>query len=348
MMYSLERFTFSSVQEALSLLQIASELLFTDCLNSCMQYLEAVPWSAENEHQIRASIMSLQLHLSPDLAVRLSTSGCVQDFNPLNTMGEILSELLSLVSNGASSKAREITKRVLHDNMQITTSPTFADVNKSALFRELQNNLDIVKSQLCKFANYFSWNSYQISIASSALCWLLDEMFALEIADMAVKMIAEEQELAQLVVSRIYQNPFTETLFKILVRLLRALQIGQVICQRSVRLSLVKTWLPVIAKLTHDDEYLIKDNELHNSLEEGMSSLVTTLPMADQEQIFKIWISSCLRSKKAWPDLSTAFDMWCNKLRQAQCEIDLGPSLHLSEASDPHSIICSSKNHTYP
>ncbi|GLJ15343.1 hypothetical protein SUGI_0251590 [Cryptomeria japonica] len=284
--------------------------------------------------------------------IELTLSDCQSvdgyDFNPLNTMGEILSELLSLVSNGASSKACEITKRVLHDNMQITTSPTFADVNKSSLFRELQNNLDIVKSQLYKFANYFSWNSYQISIASSALCWLLDEMFALEIADMAVKMIAEEQELAQLVVSRIYQNPFTETLFKILIRLLRALQIGQVICQRSVRLSLVKTWLPVIAKLTHDDEYLIKDNELHNSLEEGMSSLVTTLPMVDQEQIFKIWISACLRSKKAWPNLSTTFDMWCNNLRQAQCEIDLGPSLHLSEASDPHSIICSSKNHTYP
>eukprot|EP01018_Ginkgo_biloba_P012124 Gb_02110 [translate_table: standard] len=348
LMYSSKRFTFSSVQEALSTLEIASELLFNDCVKSCMEYLEAVPWTAENESQIRTSVSALQIQTSSDLAARLCTPECVPDCKPVNIMGEILSELLSLVSNGAPPKAREITKRVLQANDQLNTSPLFADVNKSALFKELQSNLELLKSQLRKFANFFSWNSHQINVASSALRWLLDELFTLQIADMAVKMFAEEQDLAQLMVTRIYQNPFTETLFSILVRLLQALQNGEVICPRSVRLSLVTTWLPVIAKLTHDDEYFIKDNELHSGLEEGLSALVGTLPMADQEQIFKIWISACLKCRKAWPDLSMAFDLWCNKLRQAQNEKDLSSQLDVSKDSDRHGIASSSENHNSP
>lgn len=348
LMYSSKQLKFNSIQEALSILEIASELLFADCVNSCMQYLEAIPWTAESESQIRSSIMSLQLQLSPDLTVRLSTHGCTPDFKPVNTMGEILRELLSLVSNGAPAKARDIAKRVLRANDHLSISPAFADVNKLALFQELQSNLELVKSQLRKFASFFSWNSHQINVASSALCWLLDELFVLQMADMAVKMFAEEQDLAQLMVTRIYQNPFTETLFSILVRLLQALRTGEVICPRSVRLSLVTTWLPVIAKLTHDDEYLIKDNELHSGLEQGLSALVGTLPIADQEQVFKIWISACLKSRKAWPDLSTAFDLWCDKLRQAQNEKDSVSSLDLPKCSDRHGSASSSGSHNSP
>lgn len=156
-------------------------------------------------------------------------------------------------------------------------------------------------------------------MACSALRWLLDELFALQIADVAVKMFSEEQELAQLMVSRIYNNPLTETLFHILVRMLQALQKGEVVSPRPVRLAMVTTWLPVVAKLSnHADDSFDKDNELKRSLEGGLGALVVTLPMLDQEMIFKIWIGACLKCRKAWPDLSDAFHSWCSKLRQQQ------------------------------
>lgn len=158
-------------------------------------------------------------------------------------------------------------------------------------------------------------------MACSALRWLLDELFALQIADVAVKMFSEEQELAQLMVSRIYQNPFTETLFHILVRMFQALQKGEVVSPRPIRLAMVTTWLPVVAKLGNDgDDNFGKDNELQRSLEDGLGALVETLPMLDQEMVFKIWIGACLKCRRAWPDLSEAFDSWCSKLRQAQQE----------------------------
>ncbi len=168
----------------------------------------------------------------------------------------------------------------------------------------------------------------QVTIACSALRWLFDELFALQIADVAVRMLSEEQELAQLMVSRIYQNPFTETLFHILVSILQALQRGEVLSPRPVRLALITTWLPVVAKLGNDGglDNFGKDTvtaQLHTSLEDGLGAVVETLPMADQEMIFKIWIAVCLKCRKAWPDLSEAFDSWCSKLRLAQRESEV-------------------------
>ena len=84
-----------------------------------------------------------------------------------------------------------------------------------------------------------------------------------------------------------------------------------------MRLSLVTTWLPLIVKIVQYDVDSIKGNELQSILEEGLSALVGTLPIADQEQVFKICISACLK-RIAWPDLSTNFDLWCDKLRNAQ------------------------------
>ena len=106
------------------------------------------------------------------------------------------------------------------------------------------------------------------------------------------------------------------------------------ICPRSVHLSLVTTWLPIIVKLIQDGVHSIKGNELHSILEEGLSALVGTLPIADQEQVFKISISACLK-RKVWPDLSTTFDLWHDKLRKAQNEKD-SASLDLPKGSDRH------------
>ncbi|XP_024524394.1 BTB/POZ domain-containing protein At1g63850-like [Selaginella moellendorffii] len=333
---------FADVQDALTVLEVAAELLLHECVAACMKYLEAVPWTPDAEEAIRSCVSSLHLRPSPDLAARLCTLGSMPDCKPVDVMKEVLGELLSLVSNGAPPKARDITERVLLANVQAPASSAFAAVNEVALFKEVQTNLEALKIQLNKFVNFFSWNSHQVNVACSALRWLLEELFSLQIAETAIKMLAEEEDLAQLMVSRIYQNPFTETLFCILVRIFQALQKGEVVVARNLRLALVTTWLPVIAKLVHDaDDSMGKDNELQRSLEEGLSAVVATLPLVDQEAVFKIWIGSCLKSRKAFPDLSDAFESWCCKLRQAQLDKEHdggGPTMAASTPSKGESF----------
>lgn len=299
-----------------------------------MEYLEAVPWTAENKHEIRASIMSLQLPASPDLAARLSPAVYDPNFNPLIIMENYLSGLLSLVSRGASEKVREITKKAVRDNKQFNISRAFAALNKSLLLKELHKNLEFVKSQLDNLCSGRRW--HQIIDASSALSWLLDEMFALQIAEEAVKVFSEKKDLSYLMLKEAVNNPFSQSLFSILVRLLEALRIGEVVCPRSVRLSLLTTWLPVI--LAPDYEYILKDTKVGNNLEQGLRALVVTLPIPEQEQVFKLWTNSFQKGEKTWLDLSAAFDMWCYKLRVAQSEKEHRVS---SEGGDTASVASS-------
>jgi hypothetical protein len=106
-----------------------------------------------------------------------------------------------------------------------------------------------------------------------------------------------------------------------------------------VRLGLVTTWLPVIAKLGNDGGYNFgKDSELQKSLEDGLGAVVETLPIVDQEMIFKIWIGACLKCRVVWPDLSKAFDAWCGKLRQAQQEADMDMVRALLRSEESFSV----------
>ncbi len=155
--------TFSDVQDALRILQVAAELLFHDCVGACMRYLESVPWSAENESAIRSCVAALHLQVSPDLAARLCSPASLLDCKPADVMQDVLGELLTLVTNGAPSKARDITERVLLANVQESSSPAFAAVNEVALFKQLQSNLEQLKIQLRKFSNSMSWNSHQVN-----------------------------------------------------------------------------------------------------------------------------------------------------------------------------------------
>lgn len=158
---------FNDVQDALGILEVAAELLFHDCVDACMRYLEAIPWTPENEVAIRGCVANLHLQVSPDLATRLCVLDASPSCKPVDIMKDVLGELLSLVTNGAPPKARDITERVLLANVHPSASPAFASVNEVALFKEFQGNLEQLKVQLRKFSNFFSWNAHQVIYLST-------------------------------------------------------------------------------------------------------------------------------------------------------------------------------------
>jgi hypothetical protein len=68
LMYSCEadeRFCFSGVDEALDILPVVSQMLFHEGIKQCMQYLDAVRWSPEQEAKLRAMLSSLQINILP-------------------------------------------------------------------------------------------------------------------------------------------------------------------------------------------------------------------------------------------------------------------------------------------
>lgn len=63
------------VSRILGLLKVSAAILFEDGILSCLDYLEAVPWSEEEEEKIISCLSQLQLHdsVSEDVLQRVST-----------------------------------------------------------------------------------------------------------------------------------------------------------------------------------------------------------------------------------------------------------------------------------
>jgi hypothetical protein len=154
--------------------------------------------------------------------------------------------------------------------------------------------------------------------------WLWDKLVTYQITDAAVKMLSEDQEIAQLFMGRA-ANPFPKDLYHILVSILEALLKGELVLPRSVRLGLVKTWLPVVPKLClgQDDQC---GKALARRFENSLQDVVETLPIVDQMMIFMIWIQNCFKTENVRPDLSEAFTSWCRKLHEAD-NIDMVKAL---------------------
>lgn len=91
-----KRFNFSNVDEVLTILPVASEVMFRDCMESCMRYLAAVRWSREQQAQLCVLLSSLNINTLPDLAAKLGMSQSKSDCEHLKMVTESLQELLQM------------------------------------------------------------------------------------------------------------------------------------------------------------------------------------------------------------------------------------------------------------
>eukprot|EP01018_Ginkgo_biloba_P038948 Gb_33963 [translate_table: standard] len=286
-----------------------------DCVDACMAYLEGVRWTPLEHVQIRDSLSALQINPQPDLAARL----CTSKGEYLKIMEEVLSKMLSLISNGAPQCTWDITQKIIAANIAANSSDALVDMTFAAILQETQSNIDIIASQLRRIQLFDSKSSQKMCVAKSSVGWFLVQCTGRKSGiQRSVKMFAHQLDLAQAILGRAQAyNPFTETLLDILDGTANVMGNGDVICPRSVRLSFITTWLPVIRKLGEDDG---KNAKVHANLVEGLTALIETLPLVDQKQIFQLWMHGCLKSSSAHPDLGSAFESRYAKLRKAHCE----------------------------
>ncbi|KAL3656120.1 hypothetical protein CASFOL_000516 [Castilleja foliolosa] len=114
-------------------------------------------------------------------------------------------------------------------------------------------------------------------------------------------------------------------LIQVTSKVLDAAGYGNVILPASRRVWLLKTWLPFIRKLKplldsmndRDIEFSYKmDEDLWQSVEGAIVSLVSALPSDDQAEILADWMSA--DDQLRYPDLSEAFEVWCFRTKSAK------------------------------
>ena len=95
-MYSSRGLSFSSVDEALAILPVAYEIVFTDKIQQCMEYLDALPSTLVHEAKLRNLVQLLGIStIFPHLDSKLNRS----EYEYLNTMRENLEEMMKIMNN---------------------------------------------------------------------------------------------------------------------------------------------------------------------------------------------------------------------------------------------------------
>lgn len=185
----------NSVATAISFLPIALEILFEDCVKACVKFLEAVPWSEEEERKIMSLIPSLGREESQELLARV----CVEKKDSTEEMldGLILSATRSH-PNMAFAKA--FVAKLLRDVSSKESARKVLDNAFDKSLRFLKLSVEEYASPNLRGDHHETeafqrLNLHKAVTTGKHLMWLVERMIELGVADSAVRAWSEQASL---------------------------------------------------------------------------------------------------------------------------------------------------------
>ncbi|XP_042411937.1 BTB/POZ domain-containing protein At3g50780-like isoform X1 [Zingiber officinale] len=299
-----------SVPRVLRILKVAESLGFRECIKSCLDYLEAVPWVAEEEDNVVSSVRHLQNYGSSPVLKRVASDLS----NPPN---DTLAHIMDLVLKSNEDRGRREMKTLVLKLLKENNSCASGSVNTwiQLFYRSCTT---CVESLLNLFRQAsepgFSDCSSdckdpmrQIALEADNLIWLVEILVDRHAADEFATMWASQTELAGLhsklpIMSRHLVSCITSRIFVGIGR-------GEILPTRETRQLLLQTWLqPLI------DDYSWLQHGCRSFdrkvVEEGIGQTILTLPLEDQRSILLSWLGSFLKVGDNCPNLQRAFKVW--------------------------------------
>ncbi|XVE49061.1 hypothetical protein DITRI_Ditri01bG0052100 [Diplodiscus trichospermus] len=313
-----------SASTALEILPVALELLFEDCVKSCVQFLEAVPWSEEEEKRVLCLIPFLLEEESKELLARVSPA---KDDSCEEMLHGLILAAIHNHPNMAFVKA--FVAKLLRDFSS-------RELAKRVLERAFETSLKIVKESLEEYSSpdfrgdhneteaIQRLNLHTAMTNGRHLFWLIERMIELRVADSAVKEWSEQAaftaDLQRAFRDEAWRNivpGLPAVLLRCTCKLANAVAAGTILAARQVRMKLVKDWLPVLLVCRENVSPMLPSHKtLYLELEETFLRIITTLPMSDAQVLLQQCLSFSTRNVEDCPHLVTAFNTWFRRATQ--------------------------------
>ncbi|XP_002960731.2 BTB/POZ domain-containing protein At3g05675 [Selaginella moellendorffii] len=305
------------VQSALALLPVTAELLYDDCMARCLKFLEAVPWSREEEQQILQLLNYLQLEETPEIIARVIPGSD----SAVETM---LSELVYAAThnhqNAASvklfvgkildsHKSRETVRLVLDNAFKngLKTVKDSVEEYSSPNVRGRHDEIEAMQRQ----------NLHTAVVSGRHLLWLVERMIELKVAENAVLEWSEQSSftanLKRAFMDDVWRNNvpgLPAVLLRCTSRLAQAMVTGSILVSREVRKKMVRDWLPVLITSKENAVSANCNKQLHQNLEEVFLKLISTLPVGDAQELLQQCLSFASRGLDESSNLAMAFATW--------------------------------------
>ncbi|KAJ7296496.1 hypothetical protein O6H91_15G081800 [Diphasiastrum complanatum] len=307
-----------NVAKVLGILKVSASIVFEAGIMSCLEYLEAVPWSEDEEEKVMSLVS--QLHLDGPGASEVLTRLSITDGNASQ---DILSGLLDSVTKGTDDKARREMKALVARMLQENAAQ---ECSQRTLYHACHVCLDLLMQLFKQAANADIPKKNivedrgvllnQIARQADNLFWLAEMLIDQQIADDFLKLWACQTELAALhmripIVLRYEVSRIT-------ARLCIAIGKGQVLSPKDVRLLLLQTWFQ---PLIDDFGWLHRccKGLDKNVVEEAISQTILTLPFKQQRGILLGWFDRFSTMGDDCPNLQKAFEVWWRRTFVRPC-----------------------------
>ncbi|KAK9287226.1 hypothetical protein L1049_015639 [Liquidambar formosana] len=310
--------TIDSASAALSILPVALELLFEDCIRSCVRFLEVVPWSEEEEKKVLSLVPLLGEEESRELLARVSPTqndsseemlhglilAAIHNHPNMAFVKAFVAKLLRDFSSRESAqrvleRAFETSLKVVKGSLEEYSSPDFrGDHNETEAIQRL--------------------NLHTAMTNGKHLLWLVERMIELRVADTAVKEWSEQAAFTADLLRAFRDDAWRNivpglpaVVLRCTSRLANAVVAGSILAARQVRMKLVKEWLPVLIVCKDNVSPMLPSHKsLYLELEETFLRIISTLPMSEAQELLQQCLSFSTRNVDDCPHLVTAFNTW--------------------------------------
>ncbi|RWW15151.1 hypothetical protein GW17_00021020 [Ensete ventricosum] len=300
-----------SVPRVLRIIKVAESLGFGACIKSCLDYLEAVPWVAEEEESVVSSIRRLQNYGASPLLKRVASD--LSD-PPNDTLAHIMELVLKSNEDRGRREMKSLVLKLLKEkNIWTNGSVNICiELFYSSCRSCMESLLDLFRRASRPGFSDKSFDSKdpvmrQIALEADNLIWLVEILADRHAADEFAVLWAGQQELAELhsklpIMSRHLVSCITARLFVGIGK-------GEILPPRDTRQLLLHVWLQPLV-----DDYSWLQHGCRSFdrkvVEEGIGQTILTLPLEDQQSILLSWLGNFLKVGDNCPNLQRAFEVW--------------------------------------
>ncbi|XP_019160955.1 PREDICTED: BTB/POZ domain-containing protein At2g13690 isoform X2 [Ipomoea nil] len=304
------------VYRTIDVLEVSASIKFTRAILSCLEYIEAMPWTEEEEEKLRNLFTKVKFDdetICRDIVARLYTQ------DSLDSQQKLARNLVLSVTTCNDANARNelkpLVKGLLCKNSLYEKE--CPDLNTEDIFAICRSCLGSLVTLLEEATSTNPSRKLgkekdkplieRISNQVDNMNWLLEILLDHQMAEGLVDMWTHQVKLLHL--HKCASPMLRYELSRVSAKLFVAMGTRKMHCRSEARLGLMQAWFkPMLL----DFGWLqrCKKGLDIKALEEAMGQALLTLPLKEQYMLFMDWFRCFSKNGTECPNLSKAFQIW--------------------------------------
>lgn len=300
---------------AIDVLEVSAGIKFNRSVLSCLKYLEAVPWTEEEEEKLRRLFnkMKFDHETARDISARLYALDMTDSQQTLSK--QLVWSVTTCVDANSRNELKSLVKGLLCKSS--VYEKDCSDLNKVDIFAICLSCI----SSLVSLLEEATATSPSVKLAKKEdrtlidriskqvdnIIWLLEILLDHQMAEDLVDIWTKQ---SQLLAMHKCSSPLVRyELSRVTAMLFIAMGTGKMHCRSEARSGLLQTWFrPMLL----DFGWLqrCKKGLDMKALEEAMGQALLTLPLKEQYVLFMDWFKCFSKHGTECPNLSKSFQIW--------------------------------------